>query len=52
MEYYSRRKSKEVYKKLKDKSYFNNVQPRGDTVEWKNGEDVCPEELYYKIKKK
>lgn len=35
------------YKKLKDLNYFKNVKPRGETVEWENGEDVCPENLYY-----
>ena len=35
------------YKKLKDKDYFKNVKPRGDSIEWENGEDVAPENLYY-----
>ena len=39
------------YEKLKDKNYFKNVKPSGDTVIWENGEDVCPENLYYKSKK-
>ena len=38
--------------KLKDKDYFKNVKPSGDTIIWENGEDVCPEDLYYKSKKK
>lgn len=37
----------ECYNKLKIRKYFENVKPRGETVEWKNGEDVCPESLYY-----
>ena len=37
----------EYYKKLKVRRYFENVKPRGTTVEWENGEDVCPENLYY-----
>ena len=36
----------EYYKKLKERKYFENVKPRGETVEWENGEDVCPENLY------
>ena len=36
------------FKKLKNRKYFENVKPRGDTVEWENGEDVAPENLYYK----
>lgn len=35
------------YHKLKDRKYFENVKPRGETVEWEDGEDVCPENLYY-----
>lgn len=35
------------FKKLKSRQYFENVKPRGDTVEWENGEDVAPENLYY-----
>lgn len=35
------------YEKLKDKNYFKKVKTRGETVEWPNGEDVCPENLYY-----
>lgn len=39
-----------IYKNLKDVEYFKKVKPRGETVEWENGEDVCPEELYYNSK--
>lgn len=35
------------FNKLKNKEYFKRVTPRGDTVEWENGEDVAPENLYY-----
>lgn len=35
------------FNKLKNKEYFKKVTPRGDTVEWENGEDVAPENLYY-----
>lgn len=35
------------YEKLKDTEYFKLVKPRYDSVEWPNGEDVCPENLYY-----
>lgn len=35
------------YKKLKNRDYFEKVKPRGETVEWEEGEDVCPENLYY-----
>lgn len=39
-----------IYEKLKDKKYFEKVKIRGETIEWENGEDVCPEELYYNSK--
>ena len=35
------------YNKLKSIEHFKNIKPRGDTVEWANGEDVAPENLYY-----
>ncbi len=35
------------FNKLKNEIYFKRVKPRGDTVEWENGEDVAPENLYY-----
>lgn len=35
------------YEKLKDKTYFKSVKSMGDTVVWKNGEDIAPENLYY-----
>ena len=37
----------EYYQKLKIRKYFENVRPRGETIEWEDGEDVCPETLYY-----
>ena len=37
----------EYYNKLKNREYFKNVKPRGDTIEWENGEDVAPEKLYF-----
>lgn len=35
------------YQKLRDKKYFRNVKIAGNTIEWKDGEDVAPENLYY-----
>lgn len=35
------------FSKLKNRKYFENVKPRGDTIEWENGEDIAPENLYY-----
>ena len=31
--------------------YFKKVKPHNETVTWENGEDVCPEDLYYNSKK-
>ena len=42
--------SYKIYEKLKNKEYFKKVTIRGETIEWANGEDVCPEELYYNSK--
>ena len=40
------------YKNLKDYEYFKNVKisETGITVEWQNGEDIAPENLYYNSK--
>lgn len=35
------------YQKLKDRKYFEKVKVAGNTIEWENGEDVAPENLYY-----
>jgi len=32
---------------LWDKSIFDTVRISGNTVEWVNGQDVCPDDLYY-----
>lgn len=32
---------------LKSKSIFNTVKVSGNTVEWINGQDICPDDLYY-----
>ena len=34
------------YERLKDRNYFIQVKPRSISIEWPNGEDVCPENLY------
>ena len=39
--------NEKFYEKLKDKKYFENVKIAGNTIEWQNGEDVAPENLYY-----
>jgi len=39
------------FEKLKDIEEFNTVKIGGLSIEWKNGEDICPDELYYNSKK-
>lgn len=31
---------------LADDDYFNTVHVAGESVEWANGQDICPDELY------
>ena len=40
---------KKYYQKLKDYEYFKNVKisKTGITIEWEDGEDLAPENLYY-----
>ena len=41
--------NEKFYAKLKDYEYFKNVKisKTGITIEWQNGEDIAPENLYY-----
>jgi hypothetical protein len=34
------------FEKLKDENYFKTVRIANQTVEWKNGQDISPHELY------
>lgn len=34
------------FKELKDKNFFENVKIAGLSIEWENGADICPDELY------
>ncbi len=34
------------YGELADPAYFRSVKTNGFTVEWANGQDICPDELY------
>lgn len=40
----------ECFSKLKDYEYFKKVHACGETIEWEDGEDVCPEDLYLNSK--
>lgn len=37
---------KGIFQELKTLRYFNAVQPCLGTVQWKNGQDFCPDTLY------
>ena len=39
--------SGEWFGQLQDVSIFKTVKIAGNTVEWINGQDVCPDDLYY-----
>ena len=34
------------FKELKDKNIFDKVKIAGLSIEWENGADICPDELY------
>lgn len=38
--------SGEWYGQLKDFSVFKTVRPCGNTIEWEDGQDIAPHELY------
>jgi len=38
--------NKGFFKQLQDKSYFKTVKPFMDSIQWKNGQDLCPDTLY------
>lgn len=35
------------YRELVDPVYFKSVFSNGFTIEWANGQDICPDDLYY-----
>ena len=37
-----------AFKELKDINMFNKVIVSGLSIEWENGADICPDELYNK----
>ena len=34
------------FKELKDKNIFGTVKIAGLSIEWENGADICPDEIY------
>lgn len=41
---------KGIFRELKDKSHFNSVRTFLGSVQWKNGQDFCPDTLYTESK--
>lgn len=35
-----------IFRELKDMSLFNSVKPFLGSIQWKNGQDLCPDTLY------
>ena len=35
-----------IFKELKDVNLFNTVRPFLGSIQWKNGQDLCPDTLY------
>jgi len=35
-----------IFKELENKSIFNTVRPVMGSIQWKNGQDLCPDTLY------
>jgi hypothetical protein len=38
--------NKGFFKQLQERNYFNTVKPFMDSIQWKNGQDLCPDTLY------
>jgi hypothetical protein len=38
--------NKGFFKQLQNKNYFNTVKPFMNSIQWKNGQDLCPDTLY------
>ena len=40
-----------IFEELKEKDNFKKVKVSGLSIEWENGADICPDELYQNSKK-
>jgi len=38
--------NKGIFKELQDPGLFNSVKPFLGSIQWKNGQDFCPDTLY------
>lgn len=41
-----------IFDELKIKDNFSKVKVAGLSIEWENGADICPDELYYSSRSK
>ena len=41
-----------VFRELRDRSLFNSVKPFLGSIQWKSGQDLCPDTLYLESKVK
>jgi hypothetical protein len=41
---------KGIFRELKEPSMFNTVRPFLGSIQWKNGQDFCPDTLYLESK--
>jgi hypothetical protein len=41
---------KGIFRELKELSLFNSVKPVLGSIQWKNGQDFCPDTLYLESK--
>ncbi len=39
-----------AYKELENSQLFETVRIAGLSIEWQNGQDICPDDLYYNSK--
>ena len=37
---------KGIFRELRDKGLFNSVKPFLGSIQWRNGQDFCPDTLY------
>jgi len=42
---------KGVFQELKDLHFFSSVKPSMGTIQWKNGQDFCPDTLFIESKR-
>lgn len=42
---------KGIFRELNDLSLFNSVKPFLGSIQWKGGQDLCPDTLYLESKK-